>query len=245
MALKKLLMLLIGLAMLGALHIPSVAIADSFTSSINVGGFIIPLNGEEGTLTVYSDGTRETSGFNVLGSQSFMLGAESHGSMTLNVEFDLPDFGNKILTSADLLITVDDLDFNDDIVTWQITLREMAVIDTVYGQVANINLFDFLPGGAATDTDDEIIALDAIPLVDLLGLTAQDLTGSGFFSFGLEAWVTNEGGPRWVTNTPENLLVSLTLNVEMTPVPEPGTVILLGSGMLGLIAWRTRRQWNT
>ncbi len=79
LALKKLLMSLIGLAML--MLLPERCHCRFFHFGNQCGGGLIPLNGKCGILTVRSDGTRETSGFDVTASQSFWLEyGVSHGA---------------------------------------------------------------------------------------------------------------------------------------------------------------------
>jgi len=86
--------------------------ADPFVLSVNTADILIPLNGESGTLTVYSDGTTpETSGFNELGSQSFPLAGNSTSTGTLILSLVLSGYplGNPI-SAATIQFTVNDLD---------------------------------------------------------------------------------------------------------------------------------------
>src|SRR5688572_21590168 len=107
------------LALVAMLGLPAELRADPFTLSIATPDFLIPLAGQSGTLTVYSDGrTPETTGFNVLGSQTFALGANSTstGYLTLNLFFSgvpLAD-PNFIINDAEVQFTVRDLDFITD-----------------------------------------------------------------------------------------------------------------------------------
>jgi len=254
MTLKKTIVWLIGFGMLALLHAPSAADAVPFNLWMDVPDFIIPLDGQSGTLTVYADGSApETSGFNVLGSQSFWIGPPgSSGSMTLNLVFSGPPLGNPAfeVTAAYLQMTVDDFDFLPDIVvnkpSLMIELTELAIIDMVNGQPIEppIDVGGFLPEGV-TDTDDVQVVLDPISLIP--PLSTLDFTNPFMLSLTLTATATfgpETAAPIYVTNTQESLLVDMSLNVEAVAVPEPGTVFLMGSGMLGLIGWRIRRRFT-
>jgi hypothetical protein len=204
--------------------------------------FLIPLAGQSGTLTVYSNGTSTTSGFNSLGSQSFTLGAgaTSTGTLILNLVFSGFPLGNPdyVITAALLQLMVDDFDFVQDQVTQTVTLQEMAILDGVnYAPIAAINLANYLPPG--TDTDDELVALRSI---NLMGpLTPAHFTNPFVLSFTLTAKAKNTGTSAvTLVNTPEalisNVALRLTTGPAPTSVPEPSTTaMLIMSGLSGLL----------
>jgi hypothetical protein len=227
------------------LGLPSQLRADPLTLSIATPDFLIPLAGQEGTLTVYSDGTAPTTtGFNALGTQTFSLaggGATSTGTLILNLVFSGFPLGNPtlVITAALLELMVNDFDFVTDQVTQTITLKEMAVLDSVNGAplVDPFDLKDYLPPGA--DTDDELVALQPI---NLMGpLTSTDFTNPFVLSFTLTAKAKNTGTSAVnLVNTPEaliaNVALKLTTGVAPSSVPEPSTTaMLIVSGLAGLL----------
>ena len=212
--------------------------ATPITLSISDQEFLIPLAGESGTLTLYSDGSAPTtSGFNALGSQSFYLGGgqTSSGNLTLNLFFSGFPLGGPI-SAAELQFTVNDFDFLPDYVTSRIILTEMAVIDAVNGTnlLDPINLAQYLPTGT-TSTDDRVVVLDPINLMP--PLTSADFTDPFLLSLSLQASIVNTGSSgATLYNTPEALLTDLRMTLTPVQVPEPSplSLTLLGLGMLAL-----------
>lgn len=225
------------------------AAADPIVLSTPNVPFLIPVNGQSGTLTIYSNGSAPTtSGFNSLGSQIFTLGAQStsSGSLLLNLVFSGFPLGGPIVDAA-IQFSVTDLDFLPDFVTKSIVLTEMALISGVNGTPIGspINLANYLPGGTLS-TDNQTITLNPISLIP--PLTSVDFTNPFILSLSLSATVTNSS---WssvtLLNTPEAIVsnVSLSLTPQPPPpqqVPEPSTVLLMGGGLVGLYFSRRRRS---
>jgi hypothetical protein len=196
-------------------------------------------------LTVYSDGSDPTVGgtFNALGTQTFSLaaGATSTGTLTLNLWFSGSPLGdpNYVVNDAALRFTVDDFDFITDQVTRTVTLKEYAVIKSINGDplFAPINLANYLPAGQTTD--DKVVTLNPIDLMP--PLTAADFIDPFIISLKLTAVAKNSGTSSvTLVNTPEALISNVSLTLSATAVPEPSTLILLGSGALAFLRKRGR-----
>jgi hypothetical protein len=213
--------------------------------SIATPDFLIPLAGKTGTLTVYSDGSDSTVGgtFNALGTQTFSLagGATSTGSLTLNLWFSGSPLGDPsyLVNDAQLRFTVDDFDFITDQVTRTITLKEYAVIKAINGDplYSPINLANYLPAGQSTD--DKEVVLNPIDLMP--PLTAADFIDPFIISLKLTAVAKNSGTSTvTLVNTPEALISNVSLTLSATPVPEPSTLLLLGSASFVFLRRRIR-----
>jgi len=238
------------LLVLGALSIvfstPAQVAAGPITLSVDTPDFLIPLAGQTGSLTVYSDGSAPTvTGFNSLGTQTFTLaaGATSTGTLTLNLWFSGFPLGdpNYEVTDAFLQFTLDDFDLITDQVTRYVTLKEYAVIKSINGDplYSPINLANYLPAGT-TSTDDKLITLNPIDLMP--PLTAADFTDPFIISLKLTAIAKNTGSTSvTLTNTPEAVVTNANLTVSAVPVPEPSTLLLLGSACW-VSGWKRSRR---
>ncbi|MGB2718057.1 MAG: PEP-CTERM sorting domain-containing protein [Vicinamibacterales bacterium] len=241
------------LLVLGAFSIvfssPAQVAAGPITLSVTTPDFLIPLAGQTGSLTVYSDGSSPTvTGFNSLGTQTFTLaaGATSTGTLTLNLWFSGFPLGdpNYEVTDAFLRFTLDDFDLITDQVTRYVTLKEYAVIKSINGDplYSPINLANYLPAGT-TSTDDKLITLNPIDLMP--PLTAADFTNPFIISLKLTAVAKNTGSTSvTLMNTPEAVVTSANLTVSVAPVPEPSTLLLLGSACL-VSGWKRSRRLAT
>ena len=235
----------LALVVLSVCSFAAPAWADPIQLSIQTPDFLIPLDGQTGTLNVFADGSTTGSGFDALGTQSFTLGANStsSGTLYLNLYFSGFPLGDPDyeVDSAYLQFTVDDFDFLTDQVTQTVTLKEMAILRKINGEALTspINLADYLPPGTS-DTDDELITLDPIPLMPLL--SASDFTDPFILSLKLTAIAKNYSSSSVkLVNTPESILTDVNMTVTATSVPEPSTVMLLGVGLLGVFSRRRMR----
>lgn len=238
------------LLVLGAFSIvfstPARVAAGPITLSIATPDFLIPLAGQTGSLTVYSDGSSPTvSGFNALGTQTFTLagGATSTGSLTLNLWFSGFPLGDPSYEVIDafLRFTLDDFDLITDQVTRYVTLKEYAVIKSINGDplYSPIDLANYLPAGT-TSTDDKLITLNPIDLMP--PLTSADFTNPFIISLKLTAVAKNAGSTAvTLVNTPEAVVTNASLTVSAIPVPEPSTLLLLGSASF-ICGWKRSRR---
>jgi hypothetical protein len=220
---------------------PSAASAGPIDLHLLTPQFLIPLAGQTGSLTIYSNGTTQTSGFNALGSQTFTLGANSTstGNLTLNLVFSGAPLGQPLgdIAAATLSMSLFDFDFVTDQITQRVTLTEAAVLNKVNGQwlplIDRIDLSTHLAPG--TPTDDRWVHLSPISL--LPGpLSSSDFVDPLMLSFKLTATARNTGSSSvTLLNTPEALVSNVTLSLTpVSQVPEPSALLLAGIGALAL-----------
>jgi PEP-CTERM motif len=81
-----------------------------------------------------------------------------------------------------------------------------------------------LPGGGATSTGSFPIFTVAIPSSEPDGLSSGSLV---------------------ILDINDNVLGSTTFSVELQTAPEPGTGVVLGVGLLGLLYWRRRQAGSS
>ena len=214
--------------------------------SITAPDFLIPVGGQSGTLTLFSDGRApETSGFNVLGRQRLTVPGNSVSSGTLTLNLNFSGFSVDPLFSVDgarLQFSVHDLDFMSERITSGASLRETAALSAINGVplATPMQLGDYLPVGT-TDTGGRILTLDPIRLMQ--PAFPVNFAEPFVLSFLFTATVTTRDS-RSVTviNSPERITSDVTLTLAPDPVPEPSTLALLGVGALWLAAaWRRRR----
>jgi hypothetical protein len=221
--------------------------AAPISLSINVPSFMVPIGGESGILNVYADGSAvaDPSGFNALGSQALTLAGNSttSGELLLNFHFSGfplgdPDF---IVTEAILSLSIDDLDFQTDFLTQNVTLKERAIITSAGGRALELNLNNYLPT-SDTPTDDTIVNLNPINLV-------PNLIPAGYFSdpFVLSIWMhaqvwNTSSQSIHLINTSEQIAPRLQMDVTTQRVPEPSAMLLFGTSLAILGSFRSRQR---
>ena len=215
--------------------------------SISAPDFLIPWGGQNGTLTLFSDGRApETSGFNVLGIQKLTIAGNSvsSGTLTLNLHFpSLASFDSlSEVQSAMLRLTVRDFDFLGDQISTGVSLRETAVLSAINGSplTAPIELGNLLPAGT-TVTDNKILTLNPIVLTG--SALPVNSTEPFILSFTLTATITSHSS-RSLTlyNAPERITSDITLALAPTTVPEPSTLALIGLGSFLVLTRIMRRR---
>jgi hypothetical protein len=197
---------------------------------INSPDFIIPLAGQSGTLTLYSDGRAPlTSGFNVLRSQNVTLpgNSVSSGSLTLNLHFTgLSLDPAYAIENARLQFRLMDMDFVPDNGLSGISLTETAMLTAING----------VPLATPRNLASHLVP----PAPGVPVLPGSQFSESLVFTFRLTATMRSRNPqPTTLRNMPENIVS----DIAIVQAPEPSTWALIGLGLMGLVGtWRARRR---
>jgi len=214
--------------------------------SIDAPSFIIPIGGESGTLTLFSDGRApETTGFNALGRQRLTLqgNSVSSGMLTLNLHFSGFDVDEETfdVSAASLRLNLRDLDFMPERVRTGTYLQESATLSAINGVPLTTPLLldGYLPGGTGS-TANRVVALNPL-LFEGTNLPAS-FAGPLVLTFTLTATLANNASsPVTINNSREHIASDISLTVVPATIPEPSTYALLGVGVLWL-AFTVRRR---
>ena len=229
--------------MVGALVICGVLLcgtpASAYDISIDDIRFYIPATRDDVIATPITSGSSTP----INSADSFFLGPQSSttGSLTFTLDFSpqldalYPPNGVVNLGSGALTVSFSDLDILPDVITTDVVLTEVCVI-TADGTVEVV--LDTSDPGAPPytppgPTDNTPIMFQSIPLSPTVLAMIED--GDFMLDFYLTATVVNDRDSRGIglRNTVESVGV---VGLDLEPVPEPSTIVLLLSGIGGIIA---------
>ncbi len=212
--------------------------ASAYDISIDNVRFYIPATRDDVIATPITSGSNTP----INSPDSFYVGPQSStsGSLRFSLDFSAqldalyPPNGAVDLSSGALTVSFADLDILPDIITTDVELTEVCVI-TADGSVEVILDSDagappYTPAGP---TDNTPIAFENVPLSPTVLAMIED--GDFMLDFYLTATVENNRRSRGIClmNTVESVGV---VGLDLEPVPEPSTIVLLLSGIGGIIA---------
>jgi hypothetical protein len=213
--------------------------ASAYDISIDNVRFYIPATRDDVIASPITSGSNTP----INSPDSFFLGPQSSttGSLRFTLDFSAqldalyPPNGAVELSSGALTVSFSDLDILPDVITTDVVLTEVCII-TADGTVevildtSDAGAPPYTPPGA---TDNTPIAFENIPLSSTVLAMIED--GDFMLDFYLTATLVNDTDSRGISlrNTVESVGV---VGLDLEPVPEPSTIVLLLSGIGGIIA---------